>query len=304
MNSQTTIKKIVFIPGKNPKPPATEHRRLLWRCLLRGVEQAAPQVAKELARAADCFELIYWNHLYYGCYKHVQEDLPWIEALCHKSGPSPEDLRDLSAWRRKLARLLYNIVDRYPTLINVVPDPAIRATAKETERYFRNLDGIATRVRDLLKQSLRSSFAARHKVLLIGHSMGSVIAYDSLWELSTLEHNPGHVSCFLSLGSPLGMHYAQKRLLGYDCLGAERFPSNIEHWLNIAAEGDLTALDTSLADDFAPMRDLGLVQNIEDKHQGVLNYFRNEKGLNVHRSYGYLVNKLVGQAIAQWWTEE
>jgi hypothetical protein len=33
----------------------------------------------------------------------------------------------------------------------------------------------------------------------------------------------------------------------------------------------------------------------------VFNYFRNQKGLNVHRSYGYLVEQHVARAILAWW---
>jgi hypothetical protein len=33
----------------------------------------------------------------------------------------------------------------------------------------------------------------------------------------------------------------------------------------------------------------------------VFNYFRNAKGLNMHRSYGYLVEQHVARAILAWW---
>ena len=63
----------------------------------------------------------------------------------------------------------------------------------------------------------------------------------------------------------------------------------------------MAALDTTVADDFAPMRDLGLIEKITDMDESIFNFFRNAEGLNVHRSYGYLANPRVGEVIAKWW---
>jgi len=57
--------RIIFVPGKNPKPAPENHRRLLLRCLLRGVEQADPSVAKAIEKESDTFMLMAWNRLYY-----------------------------------------------------------------------------------------------------------------------------------------------------------------------------------------------------------------------------------------------
>ena len=108
---------------------------------------------------------------------------------------------------------------------------------------------------------------------------------------------------FLTLGSPLGMRFTQQRLRGAHEKGAQRYPHNIRHWTNIASQGDLTALDPTLRDDYQAMLELGLVESITDVNGGIFNFFRNEKGLNVHRSYGYLVNPRVGEVIANWWKQ-
>ena len=77
----TTNNRILFIPGKNPKPPVEEHRQQLLRCLRRGVERADPAVAQEIEADSQAFRLIAWNPLYYRSYKPLDEDLPWIDAL-------------------------------------------------------------------------------------------------------------------------------------------------------------------------------------------------------------------------------
>jgi hypothetical protein len=296
--------KIIFVPGKNPKPRPADHQKLVWRCLLRGVELVDPSLARRLAATPECLQLVPWNAIYYGQVKDVDEDLPWIEVLCHKTGPDAADVHEALSWRNKRARLLYLLADHVPMLIPLLPDPAVKSAIHETDRYFNNIDGIAGRVREQIKVPLRQMFAEGNRVLVIGHSMGSVIAYDALWELTHLEKNPGKVDLLLTAGSPLGMHFVRNRLLGFHDQNARRFPCNIRRWINIAAHGDLTALDPEVRDVFRPMIEQGCVESIEDRHHGVFNYFRNEKGLNVHRSYGYLVEQHVARAVLAWWKDE
>jgi hypothetical protein len=295
-------RRILFVPGKNPKPLPAPHRAALWRCLVHGVGRADPAAARELAAQPEMLTLVPWNSLYYGVSKSLDPDLPWIEALLTRSGPTRDEVREALSWRRKTAWLLYTLADLFPSLISLLPDPAVKSTVSETARYFHNHDGIGARVRELVKAPLRQWLAAGERVLLIGHSMGSVIAYDSLAEL-THERLPGKIDLFLTLGSPLGMRFVQARLLGQDRRGAERYPGNIRRWINIAAQGDLAALDNTLHDDFAPMPKLDLIESITDVNGGIFNYFRNDQGLNVHRSYGYLVNPRVGEVIASWWRQ-
>lgn len=293
---------IVFVPGKNPKPPPALHRELLWRTLCEGVRRADPALLSELASQPAAFELVAWNSLYYGDTKDPSRDLPWIDALINTHAPSEADVREAQSWHRHVDRALYTLIDAVPALMRFLPEPMRRA-AEELARYFENRDGIAHRVRELLKQVLRPLLTDRDRVLIVGHSMGSVIAYDALWELAHVERVPGRIDLFLSLGSPLGMSYVQHRLQGADREGAERYPTNLRRWVNIAAVGDLTALDRDFRDDFRAMLQLGLIEGIEDHTEGIYNFFRNEDGLDVHRSYGYLVNPVVGKVIADWWRE-
>lgn len=301
MTDASAKNKILFVPGKNPKPRPEAHKALLWRCLTRGVELVNPDVAQELRASPDSFDIVPWNAIYYGHIKEVEEDVPWIELLCQKTGPEARDIRHaLSWWRHKPARLLYTLADLFPFLISLLPDPAVKSTVRETERYFRNHDNIGSHVRELVKAPLRRMLLQGERALVIGHSLGSVIAYDALWELTHLEKCAGRVDLFLTLGSPLGMRFVQDRILGFH-QPDHRFPGNIRRWVNVAAHGDLTALDPEIRDDFLPMLEQGCTESIEDWHRGVFNYFRNEEGLNEHRSYGYLVEQHVARAVSDWW---
>ena len=290
---------IIFVPGKNPKPFPEQHHALLWRVLLEGVHRAEPLVADNLSQHINSFKLVAWNYIYYHTVKDINRDLPWIDALLNQHGPSEQDIQDATATHKKLIRFLYSIGDHFPFLIKLLPSE-LQSTAEETQRYFKNKNNIACDVREVLKKELRPLLQSNDEVLLIGHSMGSVIAYDVLWELSHIEHLSGKID-FLTLGSPLGMNYVQHRLMGYNYSGKKKYPSNIHNWINISSEGDVTALDRVFSDDFKEMLELNIVDSIEDHCEGIYNFFHNDKGLNCHRSYGYLVNPAVGKVIADWW---
>ena len=292
---------IFFVPGKNPKPPADQHHALLWRTLIEGVRRAEPQIVKNISQHIGSFKLIAWNYLYYHTRKDINRDLPWIDALINQHGPTEQDIQEAKAMHRKLNRVLYSIIDHLPFLLKLVSGK-LQSTAEETKRYFHNRNNIACDIREQLKQELRPILKNKNtnSVLLIAHSMGSVIAYDVLWELSHLEGLPGKIN-FLTIGSPLGMNYVQRRLMGNQYTGKKKYPTNIRNWVNISSEGDITALDRIFADDFSEMRKLEIIESIEDHCEGIYNFFHNDKGLNCHRSYGYLVNPAVGKVIADWW---
>jgi hypothetical protein len=294
-----TTKQIIYIPGKNPKPEPALHRELLWRTLVEGVRRADIVVADTLQASYRQFHLVGWNYLYYHAYKNNTKDIPWIDALINKHGPTQQDIRDAHSWNIWLSHLLLALGDHIPLLIRLLPEE-VRSTATEISRYFNNTDDVASKVRGLLKQTLRPMLEQQDDVLVIGHSFGSVIAYDTLWELTHQEGVTGKVD-FLTLGNPMGMHYIRRRLLGMNGHGGKSYPALIHRWINLSAEGDVTALNQNLNESFHTMLELGLVESIEDHCHGIYNYFRSDAGLNSHRSYGYLVSPAVGSIIADWW---
>lgn len=293
--------RIIYIPGKNPKPPAPQHRAQLWRCLLEGVRRVNPEVAAEMAEKPDCFRLAAWNRDYYKEEVDDRDEQPWVDVLLERTGPTAQDIDEARRWPTRLASLAYSIADLFPSLIPLFADEATRSTIEETNRYFSNLGGSAEIIHAHVIEALEDAFAAGEPVLLIGHSLGSVIAWNTLW-LMTHERGVRHkVDLLLTLGSPLGIRFVQERLLGRDHIGATRYPGCLREWVNVAAVGDLTALDGTMADDFQEMVELGLVENISDHFGRIYNYFRSDEGLNPHHSYGYLVNSVVAQLVAEWW---
>ena len=295
MNNKT----ILFVPGKHPKPREQEHLHMLRYSLAGGLRRVSASAADRIEQEPDLMGVASWNFSYYGEYRDDSQDWPWIRLMLERGESSEKEKAEARHWHLRLAYLYISIADYLPKLIRFIPQPALRQSVIETYRYFSNIDNAACRVREYVKAPLRKAWDEGKQVLLIGHSLGSVIAYDSLWELY-YEEKRTDCADLLTIGSPLGMHFIQHRLQCWHCDKEMRFPGNIHHWVNIAAIGDLVALDSTVADDFSALVKQGSCTDIIDINKNVYNYFRNEEGLNVHRSYGYLVNPEVCKTVARW----
>jgi hypothetical protein len=290
---------VLFVPGLLPKPPAAVHREAMRRCLVEGVRRVDPAVADRIRASEHGFDLVAWTWEFYHEHRDIALDAPAIDAVIEQGAATMADIREVETLRRRSLLWLYRTVDFLPFLIPHVATERIALHLRDLHRYLDNHDGIADRVRELLKEPLRTAREGSRPVLLIGHSMGSVIAYDTLWQLSREEDDPCPIDLWLTMGSPLGQRYLQRRLLGHEAKGALRYPAGVRRWVNLAAVGDLTAIDPELADDFAPMLRYGLVESIEDL--ALYGHFRADGELNVHSEYGYLANAVTGKLIADWW---
>jgi hypothetical protein len=290
---------ILYVPGLLPKPEAGVHRQALRRCLLAGLQRHDAGVAEEIAAAERSFDLVSWTYDFYREHRDFALDTEAIDDLLARSDASEQDIVEASSPGKRLMRWLYRVGNLFPFLIPHLADERIELHLRDLMRYVRNSNGIAAHTREMLKMPLRAAWEAGRPVLLAAHSMGSVIAYDALWEMSHNERDELRVDLLLTMGSPLGQNYLQRRILGHERSGPGRYPDNIRRWLNLSAVGDMTAVDPYLKSDFGEMLELGLIESIEDIE--IFNFFRHDGELNVHAEYGYLVNKVTAAAVANWW---
>ena len=289
--------RIIFVPGLSPKPPADAYRAQLLRVLLAALERARPQAAVALAARPDAFVLVAWTHLFYAQARDVALDLPGIERLLIQA-PTAEDRREVASWTRRLDMLARVVGDAVPPLGRLA-NSAIRAQVADVTRYQRDDAGIGTEIRRLVREQLESAWAAHDRVLLIGHSLGSVICYDALWDLGRERRAERRVSLFVTLGSPLATHVIRRGLLSAGVRGADAYPRNIARWVNLAARGDTTALYPRLEPRFREMRELGLVDSIED-YVDLENCFRSATGVNAHEAYGYLFQRTLAEIVGDF----
>ena len=292
---------ILYVPGLKPKPEYALHREQVMRCLLEGVRRIDPDTADEMAQDEHCFDIVSWTYDFYGTHRDINLDLADIEAVLKQTQATAEDKQIATSWKRRFIRSLYRAADHLPFLIPHFADEDVELQLHDLRRYAKNEGDIAEIVRRAVKIPLRAAASAGRPILLYGHSMGSVIGYDSLWQLSHEPAEEVRIDLMLTTGSPLGQRLIQQRLKGFRKQGVERFPGNIRRWINIAAIGELTAIDTILNNDFGEMIRLGLVEDIEDLE--TYNYYRMNGVLNVHAEYGYLVHEVAANVIRDWWRE-
>lgn len=290
---------ILYIPGMLPKPRPEVHKAQLQRCLLAGIRRTDADTADAIAENPSAFDIVSWTFDFYGTDRDESIDLPDIVSALAKGRPDEQDIIEASHWKRRLTHALYNIADRLPFLIPRLANEAVEVHIRDLRRYVNDENDIAEHIRRLLKVPLEAAAASKRPVLLLAHSMGSVIAWDALWELSRRDGKPVPLDHWLTLGSPLGGHYLQRRLLGLAEEGERRYPDNIRTWTNIASIGEMTALDRTLRDDFSPMIELGLVEDIVDIE--IFSFYRVGGSLNVHNEYGYLMHETTGAVVSRWW---
>lgn len=294
-----TRARIIFVPGLNPKPPPAIYRPQLERVLLANLRRARPRAADWLVAHDDAFVLVAWTYLFYGAHRDISVDLPGIERLLEQPEPSAADLRELASWPRRFVRWFHLVGDAWPFLGRRLASANTRRLMHEANRYLKNRDGVGAAVRGVLRATLEAAWHAGDRVLLIGHSLGSVIAYDTLWELTHVHRGGSEISLLVTLGSPLGTRFVQRSLLGAREANGARYPHNIRRWVNLTARGDTTALQPRLKPLYHEMLDLNLIDSIEDFVE-FDNYFRGSLGLNAHEAYGYFAQPLLAEIVGDW----
>lgn len=279
------------MPGLMPKPPADIHRNALAAALAAGLDLIGADPAP-----AEAFELYSWTGKFYGEDRDYELDRASVDTLLANPVAAADDISEASRPGLRLQRALFRIGNALPFLIPHFATDRQRLHISDLNRYARDRDGCASTIREGLKTVLADRGTA--PLLLIGHSMGSIICWDALWESIHRDGEAIAVSLFLTMGSPLGQRYVQQRLISYRDRDLRRFPDGIERWVNLAAVGDMTSLDQRLANDFAA-RFTDNTLRIED-HE-VVNAFRLEGAINPHAEYGYLANPVTARFVADWW---
>jgi len=145
---------------------------------------------------------------------------------------------------------------------------------KDDEKHVRNQ--IHKRLTDILIRY------RKRRIILLGHSMGSIVSYDVL---KLLEKDLG-VEILVTIGSPLGLPFIRQHFSGQK---EEKHihltvPENISRaWYNISDLDDKVAINYSLADDYQPNHNKVGVKDLQ-----VVNDYHYAGVRNTHKIYGYL----------------
>jgi hypothetical protein len=168
------------------------------------------------------------------------------------------------SWVQAAGRLLSR---RYPWLGELL----MRELTADVNAYMTQPDVCAS-----VNERISIEIGAE-PVVVVGHSLGSIVGYWTLTKFS----RPLIVPLFVTLGSPLGIDIIKARLprpLG--------MPPPVQHWFNAADERDPVALVSRLDRDHFPAN----IENASDIH--------NPKS-NPHAIVGYLSDPLIAERIAK-----
>ena len=176
---------------------------------------------------------------------------------------------------------------------------ALARKMPELSAYWERGGSYCRESRRRVLAPLRLALERGDQIMLISHCLGSVIAYDCLWELSHSSDTPAKkIDTWITLGSPLGDEFVKRKLAGATQSGEQRYPSNIVNWYNIAAEDDFTCHDETVANDFKPMMQHHLISQIKDYR--IYNLAVRFGRSNPHTSLGYLISPRLAKLVADW----
>lgn len=135
----------------------------------------------------------------------------------------------------------------------------VKHTFKDTHAYF--LGGARDAIRDALTTELGKAGDA--PVVVVGHDLGSVVAYEVLAESGR------ETELLVTLGSPLAVTDVQDHLATRPAV-----PPGVHAWLNASDPRDLVALDHTLRPGYTPADRITdvLVTNESANHHGIAAY--------------------------------
>lgn len=118
----------------------------------------------------------------------------------------------------------------------------VAAFCREVDAFLSDRDAPHRKAaRDTVADTIRAS----RPRAVVAHSLGSVVAYE------TLHHHPDlEVELLLTIGSPLGMRHVVMNRLDPSAdrsTGRGRRPPGVASWLNVADRGDIVAAPGGLA---------------------------------------------------------
>lgn len=302
-------KVIIGIHGVGNKPP----ERILRHWWKKSIDEGLKRIGHP--HLEYFFELVYWAHFLYSEPQQLKIrerghplriDDPYVPGPRQRAKSPPSQLR------KKILNVVEKVLDKVflseHRLINFdfISDYVIRKKFRDLDLYYHNANVGGARpgfhARSLIRLALANTLRKHENddILLIAHSMGSIVAYDVL----TQETPNIDIHTFITLGSPLGLPTILKRFFvdqkkDFRIEKQAPSPENIRWaWYNFADLEDRVAINYTLADDFAKNK-----HGVGPQDIIVSNDYEFEGERNHHKAYGYLRAPEVAEIIYQFLTE-
>jgi len=271
---------IVGIHGLANKPPMPEKGEWWKNAIIEGLQLNCGKTTETLP-----FDFVYWRDLRYeNPVSNDENSEPYWRDL--GTGPFPayrtHKWIEIIGAATKIVGTELDFLDLH-TGVSGVGDFVLDRELKDPAAYYED-PVFREAVRSRLKEKILQYRDRR--IMVIGHSMGSIIAYDVLRRLGRDEPQL-RVDHFVTIGSPLGMAHVKFRISQENDL--VRTPSVVGRWTNFADRRDVVAIDAKLGDDYEPND-----QGVRVVDTPVINSYRSPADRNpanrpsYHKSYGYL----------------
>lgn len=213
------------------------------------------------------------------------EEAKFLEEVERKmrEASSSDDPPSLNTWPAAQEAAQLEIASWLP---RPVKEAVIKKAAMEAyyflfdKDYVRPADGVTIKVRQELRtrliNDLKKAAIQAEKLVLVTHSMGTMIAYDVV---RNCEDCP-QVAALFTLGSPLGITEVQEQLLAKGKKQVD-FPPALGRWINIYDPLDPICGAAPKMDDYAPFQDRK-VEDVQERNWGswrhtITHYFAGRK---------------------------
>jgi hypothetical protein len=281
---------IIGIHGLGNKPESQQYQRW-WRSSLQEGLSLIGHPRRLLP-----FELCYWADILHRLPQALSISDPADERFLEEPYVPAQKLTPVKRSRLRYALLhLFNkqlsrlkLDSEGNILFKHISDLVIQRYFYDLNCYYSN--GLSHAVADPqpVRDRIRGRLAnllAKHQdkeILLIAHSMGAIIAYDTL-----AHHAPNlRVHTLITIGAPLGVPVVVNKIKKEWGLaeGLPPAPDAIRHrWYNLADPKDKVAIDYTLADDYAPN-----IHQVVPMDSQVANDYMIRRRRNPHKDFGYL----------------
>lgn len=271
---------IIGIHGLANKPPPVEKQEWWKQALIEGLKRNCSKTTDDLS-----FDFVYWADLRYK--PPISLELN-PEPYYPDQGTGTFPAYHAHKWVTVFSEITsvigkeVNFLDLH-TGVDKVGDFVLERELQDLAAYYED-ENFRSTARRLLIDKLREH--AGKRIMLIGHSMGSIIAYDVL-RLIGRETPPVPVDHFVTIGSPLGLPHVKTKI--YQENDLVRTPSIVGRWTNFADRRDIVAVEAKLGDDYEPND-----QGVKVTDVPVINAYKSPANRvppnkpNFHKSYGYL----------------
>ena len=286
-------KVIIGIHGLGNKPPKYLLKKWWKDAIKEGFKKH--NIKKHLPE----FELVYWADILHDKPLDLWEkdkDSPYFLSEPYKKGP----LNFKSESHSLMQKLVFFISDQLNKIFlnedksmkyEFISEVIIKKYFNDLEIYyadeFKIENGIRFKVRDIIRGRLLDVLTKYkdYDIMIIGHSMGSIIAYDVMdFLIKDIK-----INTFITIGTPLGFplmisKIAAEQKLRFNGVSDLATPSCItSEWINMADILDHLALNYKLSDDFNPNKNGISPIDLLVHNDYVINGTKNP-----HKSYGYL----------------